>query len=293
MRRLLTALVVAGLAGFGLVAVTAGAAQAAPAASTAQVTQDEDCLKPIPQETLAPQISVEDFKRHIVKRACRQVELTDNCDGTVTVLVKNTGPEDSFVRFRIGDWESKLLAGGESDTTTVSKADSVGLEIESRRNPADKWRTYFVYEGWHWNASCLEVTSVSSCDGTFKVSVHNTSVANGEFIWSLGLEDTKTAPIEAGATLSENFTKGQIVQIRVGKDNELVKTLEWADPKNCATATPAPTTSAPAPPAATPDLPVTGAALQGTLWTGGALMLAVGAIIAFLVIRRRRDTISE
>lgn len=284
MRRLLTALVVAGLAGFGLVAVTAGAAQAAPAASTAQVTQDDNCLKPTPEATILQL----DFKHERRSFPCRQVDYVDNCDGTVTITVTNTGGEP--VRFRIGEWKSDWLNDGETATTTVAAADDQDINVQSTFK--HDWVTFDTHS-WHWNASCLEVTSVSSCDGTFKVSVHNTSVANGEFIWSLGLEDMKTAPIEAGATLSENFTKGQIVQIRVGKDNELVKTLEWADPKNCATATPVPTTSAPAPPAATPDLPVTGAALQGTLWTGGALMLAVGAIIAFLVIRRRRDTISE
>ena len=288
MRRLLTALVVAGLAGFGLVAVTAGVAQAAPS-STAQVTQEDNCLTPPKVEsTDAPTLKVLSFGHHEASRPCRQVDVVDNCDGTVTVTVKNTGDADAKeVKFRVNGKTSDWLGGGESQTFTIDAKDADEVQVDSLFRHYENWVT-LVEHSWEWNASCLEVTAVSNCDNTFKVSVHNTSTAPGEFTWSLGLEDTKTTPIEAGATLSENFTKGQVVQIRVGKDGDLVKTLEFVQSKDCVTTAPS-TSPAPAGGNGTPDLPVTGAALTGTLYTGGGLVLLAGAIIGFLVWRRRHE----
>ncbi len=139
---------------------------------------------------------------------------------------------------------------------------------------------------WAWNASCLEITSVSNCDNTFKVSVKNIGNAAGEFAWQLGIGVPQGTDIPKGATLSQNFVKGDVVNIRWGKDNELVKTLEFVQPKDCPTATTSPAVP-PAPPAAGPnDLPVTGASLGAPIGVAGVLL--VGGVVGFFLVQAKR-----
>jgi hypothetical protein len=305
MRRKLLALFGAtAVALVGAVAFAAGPAQAAtPAPSTAITGDKEDCLKP-----QSPEVKLLSFSRTQIALPCRQITFIDNCDETVTVNVANTADADSpfDVRFRIqlgapgpaGDWVSKALNGGDSDSVTLAASDNEDIQVQSRY-PAGvgPWLNFGDEHSWSWNASCLEVTSVSNCDGTFKVSVHNTSTEDGEFVWSLGLNDSTETKIEAGATLSENFTKGDIVQIRVGKDNEVVKTLEFVQPKDCATASPTPVTPttgapAPAPQPQTPDLPTTGDSLTKPAVTGVAA-IALGLLIVGSMWLKRRRTGAE
>jgi hypothetical protein len=296
MRRKLLALVGAtAVALIGTVAFAAGSAQAAaPAPSIATGDKESDCLQP-QGPSLAPTVEKVDFNRFIVKLPCRQVQFTDNCDGSVTVLVANTADADSpfEVRFRIGDWISHSLRGGESDTTTVAADDADDINVESRYPAEIGHYVTFAEHSWEWNASCLQITSVSNCDNTFKVSVKNTGVAAGEFSWQLGINPPTGTDIPAGATLSENFTKGDIVNIRWGKDNELVKSLEFVQPKGCVT--PTPTTSAPEAPGPVlngPDLPTTGDSLTKPAVSGIAAV-ALGLLILGSMWLKRRRTAAE
>lgn len=311
MRRKLLALFGAtAVALVGAVAFAAGPAQAAtPAPSIATGNTESDCLQP--QQSEAPVLSFEKLSFGHVRGSlpCRQIEITNNCDETVTVLVKNTGDADAIkVQFRINPdgpantWTSEWLAGGESDSVTLSADDAAGVDVESFYLPKFGWKTFATIPQWEWNASCLEVTSVSNCDGTFKVSVKNTSTEDGEFVWSLGLNDSTETKIEAGATLSENFTKGDVVQIRVGKDNEVVKTLEFVQPTDCATASPSPsvsaststpTTTAPAPVLNGPDLPTTGDSLTKPAVTGGVALALGGLLLLSMFLKRRRTAIED
>jgi hypothetical protein len=304
MRRKLLALFGAtAVALVGAVAFAAGPAQAAtPAPSTAITGDQENCLKPAESESPVLSLNKLSFGHVIGSRPCRQIEITNNCDKTITVLVKNTGDADAIkVRFRINPdgpgnlWQSKWLGGGESDSVTLSADDAAGVDVESTY--FTHWSTFVTIPQWEWNASCLEATAVSTCDGHFKVSVKNTSTEDGEFVWSLGLNDSTETKIEAGATLSENFDKGDIVQIRVGKDNEVVKTLEFVQPKDCATASPTPVTPttgapAPAPQPQTPDLPTTGDSLTKPAVTGVAA-IALGLLIVGSMWLKRRRTGAE
>jgi hypothetical protein len=300
MRRKLLALFGAtAVALVGAVAFAAGPAQAAtPQVSATSVVEEDNCLTPQKVEsTEAPSLKTLSFGHHRATKPCRQADVVDNCDGTATVTVSNTGNEDALkVLFKVNGKPSKWLGGGESETFTIAVKDASDIEISSLFfGDGFHWVTLVEHE-WTWNASCLEVTSVSNCDGTFKVSVHNTSTEDGEFIWSLGLNDSTETKIEAGATLSENFTKGDIVQIRVGKDNEVVKTLEFVQPKDCATASPTPvtpTTSAPAAPQPqVPDLPTTGDSLTKPAVTGVAA-IALGLLIVGSMLLKRRRTGAE
>ena len=290
-RRLISLMVALTIGTMGALAFAAPSNAATPVAT--QITQgdDSDCLKPQVEETAGPALAL-GLGKYRVKLPCRQVDYIDNCDGTVLVTVSNTADADSKfeVRFRIGDWHSASLAGGESDVTTIAAedADGDGFKVESRY-PAGvgPYRTFDTH-AWSWNASCLEITAVSNCDTTFKVSVKNIGVADGEFAWQLGLGELKNVEILKGQTLSENFNKGDIVNIRWGKEGNLVKTLEFVQPKGCAT----PTTAAPSttPPVAAPTLPVTGASMTLSIVTLAGLLLAGVVTAAYMRFRRQRTT---
>lgn len=296
-------------AGVAVLAVTALTLLAAPAAAQAATNvapvvtttpqTDEDCLQPQKLE-----VTPLSFSRVRIELPCRQITFTDNCDETVTVLVENTASTDSpfKVRFRIErdgpDWFSSPLGGGESDTVILSATENQNIQVESRY-PAGSgpYLNFGDEHDWAWNASCLEVTSVSNCDNTFKVSVKNISTEDGTFKWQLGLGASTETDILAGATLSQTFNKGDVVNVRHGVSNELVKTLEFKQPV-CTTPTPStpPTTAPPVGRDTSNDLPATGA--QGastdlryaTIALGVALTAGAGLGVLWFVRRQRRQT---
>jgi LPXTG-motif cell wall-anchored protein len=286
MRQRLVALVAATFIATVMGAFAFAAPGNASTAPSSTATQETDCLQPLPEATVSAEKQA--LNRFVFKAPCRKVDIVDNCNGSVDITMSNTGDESTVVRFRIGNWVSDLIAGGKSVTLTVLADDNQGIEVESRNSPVSKWQT-FVKHDWTWNASCLAITSDSTCDKGFKVSVKNTGVADGQFSWQLGLGEPKSVPILAGATLSENFVKGDVVQIRYGKDNNLLKTIEWVDPKNCS-ATPSASTTPPVL-VGSNDLPVTGASLTAWFGSGAALLAAAAGLGVYL--RRRRNSVTS
>lgn len=292
------ALAVATVAAFAVTMLGGTAANAAtPQVAATSVTETEDnCLTPQTAEPTGPaSLQKLSFNHHRATKPCRQVEVVENCDETATVTVKNTGDEDALkVKFRVNGKWSNWLGGGESQTFTISAEDSDEILVQSLFFGKDYGLVTLVDESWNWSAACLEASAVSTCDDHFKVTVKNTSTADGEFTWALGLSDSETVKIKAGDSQSEVFLKGQVVQIRVGKD-ELFKSFEWTQPEGCTTPTPSasPTTAPPTttgPPAA--PLPVTGADassafLYGGVGVAGGVLMLIGAGIYWL--RRRRD----
>jgi LPXTG-motif cell wall-anchored protein len=102
--------------------------------------------------------------------------------------------------------------------------------------------------------------------------------------------------------LSQTFNKGDVVNVRHGVSNELVKTLEFVQPKGCATPTPSPSGSPTSAPSTSDDNSGSGGlANTGESFGGIAVTAAgfgVGAVLIALVggvlwLRKRRQSLSS
>lgn len=170
-------------------------------------------------------------------------------------------------------------------------------------------------------AKCLSINIVDKCDGTTVITMTNWAFNDNKFtvltVEILGKEytlkggsDPNTEVVTVGPPGVEDLQIKLVFRFTT-PDGEVTFKKNYGDPwtwelpEACPTASPTPsavptstvpttstpTTTGPAvvPNDSTPDLPVTGAALQGTLYTGGGLVLLAGALIGYLVWRRRRE----
>ena len=167
-------------------------------------------------------------------------------------------------------------------------------------------------------AKCLSINLVDKCDGTTVITMTNWAFNDNKFtvltVEILGKEytlkggsDPNTEVVTVGPPGVEDLQIKLVFRFTT-PDGEVTFKKNFGDPwtwelpEACPTAsptpspTPVPTTAAPSttkpvvnPQDNTPDLPVTGAALTSTLYTGGGLVLLAGAIIGFLVWRRRHE----
>lgn len=281
--RKVAALAVTGLlAGAGILFVGAAASAAAPSGvvsatePTATVTATptaQDCATPEKPDTPSVQSLKFDQQRRF-SWPCRKIEITNNCNGTISLTVSNSGKFPTRFRVKLpgDDWISKPLFNGESDSTTFMTSIK---EIAVESSIFGEWVTYRTAK-WTWSAACLEVTSVSKCDNTFKVTVKNTSVGEGSFVWAVNLNKSEEILIKGKDEQSGNFNKGDVVQVRVGAD-QLFKAFEWVKPEGCTST--APSSSAPTSAAPTSAAPTTTGApvTTGPLYANCAAADAAGA----------------
>ena len=200
------------------------------------------------------------------------VTATSNCDGTLTVVIKNTSAEAK--RFTVNGEgkfaERKNLKVDEEWTVVVPKANAGKAVVKWKKadDPGDDGWEDDVKFNWAQPEACFDVTAKSTCED-LTINVANTGAKAIKASVTVG-EESKQVEIEPGksAEITLDAVDGLVAKLAVTGD--YAKDFAWAKPSDCSGG----------------GLPVTGA--NAGLLAGAALVLVAGGGGLFLLARRRR-----
>jgi LPXTG-motif cell wall-anchored protein len=213
------------------------------------------------------------------------------CDGSVTLDLSDTdGTKAAVFMVTVGNHApvSHTVAKGTDEKVVVDGADAGSIIVTSGG-------VTLLSTKWTPPADCapLAVSSKSDCTsltvildnpaGNKAVNVTVTS-GNEQAPITVGNGETKqvTFPATAGTTATVTFDDLPALAGNTATDPAPI-TVAWEQPATCLATTTAP---------AAPALPTTGSHLTPVIATGGGL-LAVGAVVLFLLYRRRHAAESQ
>lgn len=284
-------------ASLALVALAAGFATSLAFTAPAQAATPEKSIPDLCSFLDEPSYALNEAKpqsitsHEQIKKLCDGVTFTNKCDGTIDVNLDNTDG-DFPVRFSPTYKGEPLwiVLAGTSQTQNYDPSDKGVVRIWMRVTLKEHtfWVPFKTSDEWTVPAGCLKVTTASTCQNTFIVTVVNTAPVTETFAWHKTGDDAHEQELAGLQTLHLGpFTKTDSVTVTVDKDNVLAPFV-FVQPKNCTvTTTPPPTTAPPVVAPAAP-LPVTGSSLTFPLSAGTALVAAAIALAIIAVQRRRR-----
>jgi hypothetical protein len=193
---------------------------------------------------------------------------TSNCDGTLTVVVKNTtDKERTFAVNGTGNFVTrKDLKVNEEWTVVVPKENAEHPRVKMENDAGDL--DTFADFNWVKPDVCFEVVPKSTCDG-LEITVTNTGAKAIKATVTAGdTSESVDLPPGASDTATIDGVDGLVAKLAIN-DGE-AKDYAWAKPSDCGTG----------------GLPVTGA--NAGLLAGAALVLVSGGGGMFFLARRRR-----
>ncbi len=214
----------------------------------------------------------------LIKYDCGTEEPTrtavSNCDGTLTVTVKNA--DDKSRRVTIngeGEFaERKTLAAGESWELVVPQehAAKVTVKWKTAKENDDTDTGWEGQEKFNWAKPdiCFAVESKSTCDD-LTITVTNTGTKAIKATVTVG-DKSEEETIESGAKAEAVIDGVDGLVAKLSINGGAAKDYAWAKPADCNTG----------------GLPVTGA--NAGLLAGAALVLVSGGGGLFFMARRRR-----
>lgn len=200
---------------------------------------------------------------------------TSNCDGTLTVLIKNTsGMAKKFAVNGEGKFvERKVLKADEEWTVVVPKdnAEKARVKWKNADDPGDDgWENEDnpLVIRWVKPDVCFEVTSKSTCED-LTITITNTGAKAIKATVTVG-DKSEEETVEPGASAEAVIDGVDGLVAKLSIDGGTAKDYAWAKPADCSGG----------------GLPVTGA--NAGLLAGAALVLVSGGGGLFFMARRRR-----